>query len=96
MPGIARLNDTGSHCGAWHIAESSTTWYVDGRGIAREDDANNPHLTPPDVPPCPVHSAGMGPPNRGWTCDGERIAALGDIAKGCTPITSASGTWFIG
>lgn len=96
MPGIVRNGDLNSfHCAVHNMAEGSTGWFVDGKGMVGTGHATTSHKLPPDVPPCPAHTANAGPPDRGWYVDGRLIAANMDGIPGCTNHAQGSPNWFI-
>lgn len=97
MPGIVRKGDSNAtHCSTPNnMAEGSGNWFVNSRGMVGEGHATNSHDLPPDIPPCPFHAAGAGPPNRGWYVNGRLVSANMDGIPGCTAHTQGSSNWFI-
>ncbi len=97
MPAIVRIGDANvAHCSGHTMESGSTNYFVDGIGVCRDGDSTTSHLTPPNKPPCPPHTAQVDPASRGWYVDGKRVAALGDSISGCTSTAQGSPHWFVG
>ena len=60
MPAVTRIGDSDvPHCTGMSRAGGSGNVFVNGIGVSRQGDSNTPHLLPPNIPPCPGHSASI-------------------------------------
>ena len=58
MPAVTRIGDADvTHCSGMTRAAGSSDVFVNGIGVSRQGDNNTGHLLPPNIPPCPSHSA---------------------------------------
>ena len=93
MPAVTRVGDADlPHCSGMTRAEGSPNVTVNAIAVSRQGDANTPHLLPPNVPPCPGHSAGIATGSGTMTVNGLGIGRVGDAISGCTSVAQAAPT----
>ena len=91
MPAVTRVGDADvAHCSGMTRAEGSPNVTCNGRPVSRQGDHNTGHLLPPNVPPCPSHSAPIATGSRTVTVNGKGIGRVGDAISGCTSVAEGS------
>ena len=94
---VCRIGDADvTHCTGMTRAEGSTNVFVNGIGISRQGDNNTPHLLPPNVPPCPGHSAGIAVGSTKVFANGKGVGRIGDSITACTSVAAGSSNVFAG
>ena len=97
MPAVTRIGDADvTHCSGMTRAQGSTDVFVNKIGVSREGDNNTPHLLPPNIPPCPGHSAGIASGSSTVKVNGKGIGRVGDSISGCTSVAAGSSNVFAG
>ena len=89
-----RIGDT-TGCGDPAVGGSGTV-FVNGIGVSRQGDNNTSHLLPPNVPPCPAHSAPIASGSSTVFVNGKGIGRVGDSIAGCTSVAAGSSNVFAG
>jgi len=77
-------------------AGGSGNVFVNGIGVSRQGDSNTPHLLPPNIPPCPGHSASISSGSSTVKVNGKGCGRVGDGISGCTSVASGSSNVFAG
>ena len=91
MPAVTRVGDADvPHCSGMTRAQGSGDVTVNGIAVSRQGDLNTAHLLPPNLPPCPGHSAGITTGSRSVTVNGKGIGRVGDAITGCTSVAAGS------
>lgn len=91
MPAVTRVGDADlAHCSAMTRAQGSPDVTCNGIAVSRQGDGNTPHLRPPDVPPCPSHTAPIAAGSGTVTVNGLGIGRVGDAISGCTSVAEGS------
>ena len=97
MPAVTRIGDEDvTHCSAMTRDGGSTNVFVNGIGVSRQGDNNTSHLLPPDVPPCPSHSAPITTGSTTVFVNGKGCGRVGDAITGCTSVSEGSSNVFAG
>lgn len=97
MPAATRIGDSDvPHCSGMVRAAGSPNVYVNGRPWSRQGDPNTSHLRPPNVPPCPAHSAAIASGSPTVRVNGRGAGRVGDGISGCTSVASGSSNVFAG
>ena len=97
MPAVTRIGDADvPHCSPMTRDGGSTNVFVNGIGVSRQDDNNTSHLLPPDVPPCPSHSAPITTGSTTVFVNGKGCGRVGDAITGCTSVSEGSSNVFAG
>ena len=97
MAAVTRIGDADvTHCTGMTRAQGSTNVFVNGIGVSRQGDLNTSHLLPPNVPPCPGHSAGIAVGSTKVFVNGKGIGRVGDSIAGCTSVAAGSTNVFAG
>ena len=103
MPAICRGSMVDAdipHCSTPMRLEESPNVFVNknsgGAGISRQGDNNTGHLLPPNIPPCPSHSAGIATGSTTVKVNGLGIGRVGDGISGCTSVAAGSSNVFAG
>ena len=97
MPAVTRIGDADvAHCSGMTRAQGSTNVFVNNIGVSRQGDNNTPHLRPPNIPPCPTHSAGITTGSTKVFVNGKGIGRVGDGISGCTSVAAGSSNVFAG
>tara|TARA_A100001515_G_scaffold30418_1_gene23724 strand:+ start:29 stop:322 length:294 start_codon:yes stop_codon:yes gene_type:complete len=97
VPAVTRKGDADvAHCSGMVRLGASTNVFVNSIGVSRQGDNNTPHLRPPDVPPCPTHSAPITTGSTTVFVNGKGIGRVGDGISGCTSVAAGSSNVFAG
>ena len=97
MPAVTRIGDSDvPHCTGMSRAGGSGNVFVNGIGVSRQGDSNTPHLLPPNIPPCPGHSASISSGSSTVKVNGKGCGSVGDGISGCTSVASGSSNVFAG
>ena len=97
MPAVTRIGDADvAHCSGMTRAQGSSNVFVNNIGVSRQGDNNTPHLRPPNIPPCPTHSAGITTGSTKVFVNGKGIGRVGDGISGCTSVAAGSSNVFAG
>ena len=97
MPAVTRIGDADvTHCSGMTRAQGSSNVFVNGIGVSRQGDNNTSHLLPPNVPPCPAHSAPIASGSSTVFVNGKGIGRVGDSIAGCTSVAAGSSNVFAG
>lgn len=97
MPAVTRIGDADvTHCSGMVRAQGSTNVFVNGIGVSRQGDLNTSHLLPPNIPPCPAHTAGIAVGSTKVKVNGKGIGRVGDSIAGCTSVAAGSTNVFAG
>jgi len=97
MPAVTRIGDSDvPHCTGMSRAGGSGNVFVNGIGVSRQGDSNTPHLLPPNIPPCPGHSASISSGSSTVKVNGKGCGRVGDGIAGCTSVASGSSNVFAG
>ena len=97
MPAVTRKGDADvTHCTGMVRSGASTNVFVNNIGVARQGDNNTTHLLPPNVPPCPAHSAPIASGSSTVFANGKGIGRVGDSIAGCTSVAAGSSNVFAG
>ena len=97
MPAVTRFGDADvTHCTGMTRLDKSSDVFVNGIGVSRQGDNNTAHLLPPDVPPCPGHSAPIASGSSTVKVNGQGCGRIGDGITGCTSVAAGSSNVFAG
>ena len=97
MPAVTRIGDADvAHCSGMTRAAGSGNVFVNGIGVSRQGDNNTGHLLPPNIPPCPSHSAPIASGSSTVFVNGKGCGRVGDGISGCTSVASGSSNVFAG
>ena len=97
MAAVTRIGDADvTHCTGMTRAQGSTNVFVNGIGVSRQGDLNTTHLLPPNVPPCPSHSAGIAIGSTKVFANGKGVGRITDSISGCTSVAQGSTNVFAG
>jgi len=97
MPAVTRIGDSDvPHCTGMSRAGGSGNVFVNGIGVSRQGDSNTPHLLPPNIPPCPGHSASISSGSSTVKVNGKGCGRVGDGIAGCTSVAAGSSNVFAG
>ena len=97
MPAVTRIGDSDvPHCTGMSRAGGSGNVFVNGIGVSRQGDSNTPHLLPPNIPPCPGHSASISSGSSTVKVNGKGCGRVGDGISGCTSVVAGSSNVFAG
>ena len=97
MPAVCRGDSVDSdvtHCSAMKRNQRSDNVKVNGTGISREGDHNTSHKKPPNIPPCPTHTAPITSGSSSVKINGKGCGRIGDAT--CTSVNSGSENVFAG
>ena len=88
---VTRVGDADvAHCSGMTRATGSSNVTVNGIAVSRQGDNNTGHLLPPNVPPCPSHSAPIASGSSTVTINGRGCGRVGDSISGCTSVAQGS------
>ncbi len=91
MPAVTRVGDADvPHCSGMTRAQGSANVTANGEAVSRAGDNNTAHLRPPNIPPCPGHSAPIAAGSGSVTVNGKGIGRVGDAITGCTSVAQGS------
>ena len=91
MPAVTRVGDADlAHCSGMTRAQGAGNVTVNGKAVSRQGDNNTPHLRPPNIPPCPGHTAPIASGSRTVTVNGRGVGRVGDSLSGCTSVAEGS------
>lgn len=97
MPAATRIGDADvPHCSPMTRAEGSPNVYVNNIPWSRQGDNNTVHLRPPDVPPCPSHTAPIAIGSTTVFVNGRGAGRVGDAISSCTNVAAGSPDVFAG
>ena len=97
MPAVTRKGDADvTHCTGMVRSGASSNVFVNGIGVSRQGDNNTTHLLPPNVPPCPAHSAPISSGSSTVFVNGKGCGRVGDGISGCTSVAAVSCNVFAG
>ena len=97
MPAVTRFGDADvTHCTPMTRLDKSSDVFVNNIGVSRQGDNNTAHLLPPDVPPCPGHSAPIATGSATVFVNGKGCGRIGDSITGCTSVAAGSSNTFAG
>ena len=97
MPAVTRIGDADvAHCSGMTRAAGSGNVFVNGIGVSRQGDNNTGHLLPPNIPPCPSHSAPIASGSSTVFVNGKGCGRVGDSITGCTSVAAGSSDVFAG
>ena len=97
MPAVTRIGDADvAHCSGMTRAAGSGDVFVNGIGVSRQGDNNTGHLLPPNIPPCPSHSAPIASGSSTVFVNGKGCGRVGDGISGCTSVAAGSSNVFAG
>ena len=91
MPAVARIGDADVvHCSGMSRAQGSGNVFCNGIGISRQGDRNTSHLRPPNIPPCPGHTAPIASGSSTVVVNGKGCGRVGDSLSACTSVAAGS------
>ena len=97
MPAVTRAGDADvTHCTGMVRAGKSSDVFANGIGVSRQGDHNTGHLLPPDIPPCPGHSAPIATGSTTVFVNSKGCGRIGDGISGCTSVAAGSSNVFAG
>ena len=97
MPAVTRFGDADvTHCTGMTRQGKSSDVFANSIGVSRQGDNNTAHLLPPDIPPCPGHSAPIATGSSTVFANSKGIGRIGDSITGCTSVAAGSPTVFAG
>ena len=97
MPAVTRIGDADvTHCSGMTRAAGSSDVFVNSIGVSRQGDNNTGHLLPPNIPPCPSHSAPIASGSSTVFVNGKGCGRVGDSITGCTSVAAGSSDVFAG
>ena len=97
MAAVCRIGHADvTHCSGMTRAQGSKNVFVNGIGVSRKGDLNTAHLLPPNVPPCPGHSAGIAVGSTKVYANNKGIGRVTDSISGCTSVAQGSTNVFAG
>ena len=97
MAAVCRIGHADvTHCSGMTRAQGSKNVFVNGIGVSRKGDLNTAHLLPPNIPPCPGHSAGIAVGSTKVFANGKGVGRVGDSISGCTSVAQGSTNVFAG
>ena len=97
MPAVTRIGDADvAHCSGMTRAAGSPNVFANSIAVSRQGDNNTAHLLPPDVPPCPGHSAPITTGSTTVFVNNKGCGRIGDAITGCTSVAAGASTVFAG
>ena len=97
MPALTRAGDADvTHCTGMVRQGKSSDVFANNIGISRQGDNNTAHLLPPDIPPCPGHSAPIASGSSTVFVNNKGCGRVGDGISGCTSVAAGSSNVFAG
>ena len=97
MPAVTRYQDADvTHCTPKTRLNKSSDVFANNIGVSRQGDNNTAHLLPPDVPPCPGHSAPIATGSTTVFVNNKGCGRIGDGITGCTSVAAGSPNVFAG
>ena len=97
MPAVTRIGDADvTHCSGMTRAAGSGNVFVNSIGVSRQGDNNTGHKLPPNIPPCPSHSAPIASGSSTVFVNGKGCGRVGDGISGCTSVAAGSSNVFAG
>ena len=97
MPAVTRAGDADvTHCTGMVREGKSSDVFANGIGVSRQGDNNTAHLLPPDIPPCPGHSAPITTGSSTVFVNNKGCGRVGDGISGCTSVAAGSSNVFAG
>ena len=95
MPAVTRAGDADvTHCTGMTRAGKSSDVFANGIGVSRQGDNNTAHLLPPDIPPCPGHTAPIASGSSSVFVNNKGCGRVGDAT--CTSVAAGSPNVFAG
>ena len=97
MPAVTRAGDADvTHCTGMVREGKSSDVFANGIGVSRQGDNNTAHYLPPDIPPCPGHSAPIASGSSTVFVNNKGCGRVGDGISGCTSVAAGSSNVFAG
>ena len=97
MPAVTRIGDADvTHCTGMTRLGKSSDVFAENLGVSRQGDNNTAHLLPPDIPPCPGHSAPIASGSSTVFVNNKGCGRIGDAISGCTSVAAGASTVFAG
>ena len=97
MAAVTRYQDADvTHCTGMTRAGKSPDVFVNNKGVSREGDHNTSHLLPPNIPPCPGHTAPIATGSSTVFINGKGCGRVYDTISGCTSVAAGSSDTFAG
>ena len=97
MPAVTRFGDADvTHCTPMTRLNKSSDVFANNIGVSRQGDNNTAHLLPPDVPPCPGHSAPIAVGSTTVFVNNKGCGRVLDSITGCTSVAAGSPNVFAG
>ena len=97
MPAVTRFGDADvTHCTGMTRLGKSSDVFAENLGVSRQGDNNTAHLLPPDIPPCPGHSAPIASGSSTVFVNNKGCGRIGDAISGCTSVAAGASTVFAG
>ena len=97
MPAVTRFGDADvTHCTGMTRLDKSSDVFVNNIGVSRQGDDNTTHLRPPNLPPCPGHSAPITTGSTSVFVNNKGCGRIGDSITGCTSVAAGSSNTFAG
>ena len=97
MPAVTRKGDADVvHCTGMDRNGKSDNVFANNIGVSRQDDHNTSHLKPPNVPPCPGHTAPITTGSTTVFANYKGIGRVGDPITACTSVAVGSDNVFAG
>ena len=97
MPAVTRFGDADvTHCTGMTRLNKSSDVFANNIGVSRQGDNNTAHLLPPDVPPCPGHSAPIATGSTTVFVNNKGCGRIGDGISVGTCVAAGSSNVFAG
>ena len=97
MPAVTRVGDADvTHCTGMTRLGKSSDVFAENLGVSRQGDNNTAHLLPPNIPPCPGHSAPIASGSSTVFVNNKGCGRIGDAISGCTSVAAGASTVFAG
>ena len=97
MPAVTRVGDADvTHCTGMTRLGKSSNVFAENLGVSRQGDNNTAHLLPPNIPPCPGHSAPIASGSSTVFVNNKGCGRIGDTISGCTSVAAGASTVFAG
>ena len=97
MPAVTRFGYADvTHCTGMTRFDKSSNVFANNIGVSRQGDNNTSHLLPPNVPPCPGHSAPIATGSTTVFVNNKGCGIIGDVITGCTSVAAGSPNVFAG
>jgi len=97
MPAVTRAGDADvTHSTGMVRLDKSSDVFANHIGVSRQGDNNTAHLLPPNIPPCPGHSAPIASGSSTVFVNNKGCGRVGDGISGCTSVAAGSSNVFAG